>query len=274
MTVTFSARGAPPSAPYSSAATYRWNFGDGAITNGSYGRHTYSRPGTYRATVEYTRFINVIDAERIELATQSLIVTVTTPAALMVAPEVLTFAGVVGGVTTQSEAVAIINGGGSLLRWSVSTDRGDWLRLSTSRGSLAAGQRAELRVLASDSTLTAGTYSALLRFTSPDATNSPVTAAVRFVLTAKSTPRVPMGLLAALGIAACAAGVIAWHYKFKRPRVEVRTVLDPGTQQIGVQGALLGLFVNVRINPGVGTTSVKAAGPILGKIVRNRRPSL
>jgi len=263
LTVAFSARGTPPSAPYSSAATYQWNFGDGSTTNGPNVKHNYLKPGTYRATVVYRRYINVIDAERSEQAPQSVVVAVTAPAALGITPVTLTFRGVVGRVSTQSATVVILNEGGSLLHWSASVGPGGWLRLDTNRGSLAAGQQKQLQVLINNSNVTAGIYTAQLHFTSPGAAKSAVTTTVRLIQmprrnspvtttarpnqTPKPARHILVPILIALGLLAYATVALSWRYKVNGRVIKVKLIPDPGTQRVNVQGSLLGV-----VSPGAG----------------------
>src|SRR5258706_9381048 len=169
LSVSFTARGFPPSAESSSPATYAWIFDDaGATSNIPNPRHTYSKPGRYRATVIYTRFINRIDPPELrEQATNSVLVIVTAPAALQIAPGTLSFNGQQTGTNPDPQSLILSNSGGSPLHWAVSNDSPAWLSLSAENGALVAGQSSQVKVSSTNTTLTTGRYQARLVFSSP-----------------------------------------------------------------------------------------------------------
>jgi len=94
-------------------------------------------------------------------------------------PTSLTFDAVVGGPNPSPQSVTVSNTGpaGSVLSWAA-TDDAAWLSESPTSGILGAGASEPMTVSVDISGLLAGTYTATITVSDPNATNSPQTVSV------------------------------------------------------------------------------------------------
>ena len=98
--------------------------------------------------------------------------------ALVVAPAALSFSALEGGGGPTGKTLAVSNGGGGLLSWSVATTA-PWLSVTP----LAGVDAATLFVTASNAGLSAGTYTGSVTVTAAGALGSPQTIPVTLVVT-------------------------------------------------------------------------------------------
>jgi hypothetical protein len=94
-------------------------------------------------------------------------------------PTSLTFSAVLGGSNPSPQSVTVSNTepAGSVLSWTA-TDDADWLSESPTSGILGAGASKPMTVSVDISGLSAGTYTATITVSDPNATNSPQTVSV------------------------------------------------------------------------------------------------
>lgn len=129
------------------------------------------------------------------IVTVSLTLMPVPPAMLEVSPEKLEFRGRQGAGNPEPKTLTIRNTGGQPLTWTAQANV-PWLTISRSSGALQAGERAELQVSANIAGLSAGTLTAQITITAPEARNSPVTVNVTLVLEARPSFTVcPSGCL-------------------------------------------------------------------------------
>ena len=101
-------------------------------------------------------------------------------ASLSLNPGGLSFAAPVG-INPPPQTIAISNPGGGTLNWAASVitfSGGDWLSLSATSGTVPA----TVSLLINSANLAAGTYQAVIQFSSPQAINSPQTANVTLIV--------------------------------------------------------------------------------------------
>src|SRR5262245_3391309 len=118
------------------------------------------------------------DIEYVEILTPA-----PAPPTLSVAPAGVSLSGIVGGANPSTKTVNVTNAGGGSLTWSASADQ-PWVTLSPSSGS-APGV---ITIGAVTTGLGAGTRTATITITSPQAGNSPRTVGVSLLLTPPPGP--------------------------------------------------------------------------------------
>lgn len=102
------------------------------------------------------------------------------PAILEVSPTSLSFSAKEGGSNPPPQSLTISNTGGQPLNWRATKDKeADWLSLSRTSGTVAAGQSTTVQVSVDISGLSVGTYQAMVTITAEGAQNSPVAVDVR-----------------------------------------------------------------------------------------------
>jgi|GEM_PF-4367964 len=87
-----------------------------------------------------------------------------------------TFTATAGGSNPANQTLEIWNSGGDILNWSVSHDV-DWLNLSPTSGS-STDEGISVAISVEISGMSAGSYSAIITVSAPDATNTPQTVSV------------------------------------------------------------------------------------------------
>jgi PKD repeat protein len=304
LTVLFNASGSPPSAPYSSPATYSWIFGDGSTGIGPKTKHIYARPGTYETTLTYTRFINVIDPpERQEHASKTIIITVQPSLSLVVFPSQLQFRAEESGNGSLPAFLTVSNASSTRLLWSVSSTATNWLSLSSIRGLLAGAVSTQLEVRITDSSLKAGVYHARLSFTSRESAvmamvpsqgnlNTPLFVDVTLTVVQRPQPATNISIigqfgsppmrhlswlkwtLLAIAVSIGLAGIIrinrkpSNHSHKHSNKIEVKMFYDTGKQRVNARHSLLASFLRVQIKEGSSSIHVQTQSHLINKITK------
>ena len=124
-------------------------------------------PGTYTATIS----VSAPGATNTP-AKVAVTLTVTPPPSIELSPASFTFSAQ-EGANPPDQTLNVSNGGGGTLAWSV-TDDASWLTASPASGTGAGS----VVLSVNSAALAAGTYTAVITASAPEATNSPRTASV------------------------------------------------------------------------------------------------
>ena len=129
--------------------------------------------GQYQGIVEFT------DLD-LDTAVDLVTLTITAPAStIAVAPSSLQFAYTAGGTVPAAQSIQVTNSGGGTLNWSA-IPSASWLSVATASGTAPS----TLSVMVSPTGLSAGTHTGSVQISAAGTSNSPVSVAVTFTVTA------------------------------------------------------------------------------------------
>ncbi len=128
-----------------------------------------------------------LTSEPVEFAFTAEAVSAPAPV-LAVSPERLEFRGREGEALAP-QTLTIANAGGGVLEWVARSDQ-PWLLVGATRGTVPAGGRVELQIIAQTGGLAAGTYEGTVTITAEGAEGSPARVPVTLVLEPKPRPPV------------------------------------------------------------------------------------
>jgi hypothetical protein len=155
-------------------------------------------PGTYSATIAVTD----IQASNSPFIIPVRLTISANPPVIAVSPSSLTAVGAVGAANPPPQTFTVGNTGMGTLNFTVA-ETATWLTISTTSGSLAAGASQTVTVTFNTTTpvLPAGTHTATIRVSDPDAPNSPQNVTVTLEVYASPctnplAPGRPIGLAA------------------------------------------------------------------------------
>ncbi len=175
-------------------AQYEFDFGDGSskVYSSTAGTtHTYNTVGTYCAKLRVKDDDGAwsTNTGNCPGGTCTQTITVTGDGSIIsFSPSSFTFSATEGGSNPANQTLEIWNSGSGTLDWSVS-DNAAWLTLSPASGS-STGEHDNVTLSVNISGRTAGTYSATITITDPNATNSPQTVPVSLNITAVPKPTI------------------------------------------------------------------------------------
>lgn len=301
--VTFSAVVFPPSARDSTRARYQWSFGDGVTADRASVQHTYTQPGTYAATVTYTRFVTdprfvARFTERTEQVSNTLLITVTAPprepipATLGVTPMEIHFQGEPGGAPPNAVPVQLSNSGSKGLRWAAGRPSESWLKLSPASGMLPPGGNTQLLATVVTSGLSAGSYQAEAAIGSRQADTPPLKLVAYLNLTAPAEPAAPATnparsapsrptpfwpWAAVVSVLGLGVGFALGRIFPPRPPaviIEIRPFLSQGAERVKTPGSIVVPFPRVRLFCDPPDPQIKVRGHLIGSITKLEKRGL
>jgi hypothetical protein len=134
--------------------------------------------GTYNATITLAD-PNATNSP--QTAAVTLVIQQTPKPTISLSPTAFQFTAIQGGSNPSTQTLSIGNSGSNTLNWSAS-DNATWLTLLPTSGSVSVGGNQNVTLSVNIAGLAAGTYTATITVTDPNATNSPRTAAVTLTM--------------------------------------------------------------------------------------------
>jgi glucose/arabinose dehydrogenase len=186
--------------------------------------------------------------------------------ALGTSPSSLSFSGVPGGPNPASQSLSVTNTGSGSLTWMAASSQ-PWLSVSPTSGTVPD----TFAVTAGIAGLTAGTYSATITLTSPEATNSPYTVPVTLTLASSAAFGISPASLSFTGAAGgptpsaqslsvtnTGGGSLTWAAATSQPWLSVDPIAGTAPATLGVTVSSAGLTAGT-YNATISLTSSQAS---------------